>query len=161
MKEPMPDQHQEPMREERYDGDGAMQTQTEQVQPEQRQFDQQPQADQRQFEQQPQTDQRRFEQQPQAAGGPPPGESAGLLPWHEAEGYRRQWESIQASFVDDPRQAIERADGLVVEVLHRMAQVREEHRNRLRSGLGENSSTEDYLGTIRSYRALFEGLLQS
>jgi hypothetical protein len=95
------------------------------------------------------------------AAGAPESESAGLLPWHEAEGYRRQWESVQAGFVDDPREAIERADALVVDVLRRMAQVREEHRSRLRSSVGDKSSTEDLLGTMRSYRALFDGLLSA
>ena len=93
--------------------------------------------------------------------GAPESESAGLLPWHEADGYRRQWESVQACFVDDPREAIERADALVVDVLRRMAQVREEHRGRLRSSVGDSSSTEDLLGTMRSYRALFDGLLRT
>ena len=95
------------------------------------------------------------------AAGAPASESAGLLPWQDAEGYRRQWESIQARFVDDPRDAIERADALVVDVLRRMAEVREEHRSRLRSSVGDSSSTEDLLGTMRSYRALFDGLLKT
>jgi hypothetical protein len=95
------------------------------------------------------------------AAGAPESESAGLLPWHESEGFRRRWESIQAGFVDDPRDAIERADALVMDVLRRMAQVREEHRSRLRSSVGDGKSTDDLLGTMRSYRALFDGLLKA
>ena len=35
----------------------------------------------------------------------------------EAETMRQRWSDIQAAFVDEPRQAVERADGLVDEVL--------------------------------------------
>jgi hypothetical protein len=107
-----------------------------------------------------QTGERRAEPRAEEGAGL---ESAGLLPWHEAEGYRRRWETLQARFVDDPRACVEQADSLVIDVLRRMAQVREEHLGRLRGplGRGEQLSTEELRRSMQQYRAFFEGLLRT
>jgi hypothetical protein len=88
-------------------------------------------------------------------------EAAGLLPYHEADGYRRHWEQIQGSFVDDPRQCCEQADALVIEVLQRMSQIREDRRARLRGALDEGGDTEGLRQAMRQYRDFFEGLLKT
>ncbi len=93
--------------------------------------------------------------------GPREMESAGLLPYHEADGYRRRWEQIQGSFVDDPRHCCEQADALVIEVLQRMSQIREEHRTRLRGALDEGGDTEGLRVAMQQYRAFFSGLLKA
>src|SRR5947199_10856535 len=39
-----------------------------------------------------------------------------LFPANEGEQFRSRWTSIQTSFVDEPRKAVEQADGLVAEM---------------------------------------------
>lgn len=86
----------------------------------------------------------------------------GLLPYHEAEGYKRRWESIQASFVDDPRGCCEQADALVIEILDRMTQIRQEHRSQLRSSLEQGGDdTEGLRQAMQHYRSFFGGLLRA
>src|SRR5262245_28486014 len=48
-------------------------------------------------------------------------ERAMLLP--EPDRLRLQWSEIQGTFVDSPRQAVERADALVADVMKRMAEI--------------------------------------
>lgn len=88
-------------------------------------------------------------------------EPAGLLPYHEADGYRRRWEQIQGSFVDDPKQCCEQADALVIEVLQRMSVIQEEHRGRLRGALDQGGDTEGLRQAMQQYRAFFSGLLSA
>ena len=49
----------------------------------------------------------------------------------DGETFHRRWSDIQASFVDEPRGAVEQADGLVAEVMQRLAQVFAEERRTL------------------------------
>src|SRR5437588_625224 len=56
---------------------------------------------------------------PEAASSAPRGteplgeEATPLFTNNESEEFRTRWNSIQASFVDEPRKAVEQADGLV------------------------------------------------
>jgi hypothetical protein len=94
--------------------------------------------------------------------------------------YVRQWEAVQAQFVDSPPAAIAAADGLVNAVMadrgypiddfdQRAADVsvdhpavvenyRQAHEISLRSTRGE-ATTEDLRLAMQSYRSLFEELL--
>lgn len=89
-------------------------------------------------------------------------QGAGMLPYHEADGYKRRWEAIQATFVDDPRGCCEQADALVIEILDRMTQIRQEHRSRLHSALEQGGDdTEGLRQAMQHYRSFFGGLLRA
>jgi hypothetical protein len=86
---------------------------------------------------------------------------AALFPGTEAETFHSQWSDIQASFVDEPRHAVEQADSLVAEVMQRLAQVFADERSRLEGqwDRGEDTDTEALRQALRRYRSFFDRLL--
>jgi hypothetical protein len=50
-------------------------------------------------------------------------ESTPLFSSEEAQRFRSDWDSIQIEFVDEPRKSVEKADGLVAQVIKRLAEV--------------------------------------
>lgn len=79
----------------------------------------------------------------------------------ETEGFRSNWHSIQADFVDSPRESVRKADELVAAVIHRLAEVFSTEKERLESNWGEGRdvSTEDFRQVLRRYRSFFDRLL--
>jgi hypothetical protein len=79
----------------------------------------------------------------------------------ETEGFRSNWHSIQADFVDSPRESVRKADELVAAVIQRLAEVFSAERERLESNWGEGRdvSTEDFRQVLRHYRSFFDRLL--
>jgi hypothetical protein len=86
-----------------------------------------------------------------------------LLGSEEAERFRGRWESIQTAFVDDPREAVQDADGLVAELMQRLAQTFTEERESLEAqwSAGDDVSTEDLRVGLQRYRSFFERLLST
>jgi hypothetical protein len=84
-----------------------------------------------------------------------------LFPGTEAEGFQGRWSEIQVTFVDEPRQAVEKADALVAEVMQRLAQVFADERGRLEQqwDRGEDTDTEALRQALRRYRSFFDRLL--
>ena len=78
-------------------------------------------------------------------------------------GFRTRWESIQTAFVDSPRQAVEDADGLVAELMQRLAQTFTQERESLEGqwSRGDDVSTEDLRVALQRYRSFFERLLST
>ena len=78
-----------------------------------------------------------------------------------AETLRGRWADIQAGFVDEPRRAVEQADGLVAEVMQQLAQAFSEARSGLESqwDRGDDINTEDLRQALRRYRSFFDRLL--
>jgi hypothetical protein len=78
-----------------------------------------------------------------------------------ADDYRTRWGSVQGSFVDDPRKAVEQGDELVCQVLKNLSDSFDAERERLRTELSRTgeASTETLRLTLRRYRSLFERLL--
>ena len=74
---------------------------------------------------------------------------------------KERWGQIQASFVDEPRAAVERADGLVADAIQRLAQSFAAERQRLEGqwDRGTEVSTEDLRQALRRYRSFFDRLL--
>lgn len=68
---------------------------------------------------------------------------------------------MQAGFVDDPRQAVEHADGLVAEVIKTLAEAFATERSGLEKQWqqGEDVSTEGLRVALRRYRSFFDRLL--
>jgi hypothetical protein len=79
----------------------------------------------------------------------------------ETDELRTRWQSIQAAFVDEPREAVQRADVLVSDVIKRLTQTFEETKETLEAQLGEadDVSTEDLRVGLQRYRTFFERLL--
>jgi hypothetical protein len=99
--------------------------------------------------------------------GSPPAEAhqsdeyPSLFKSDESERFRSRWTDVQAGFVDEPRQAVERADGLVAETIKRLAEGFAEERSQLETqwSRGEDVSTEDLRLALRRYRSFFDRLL--
>ena len=68
-----------------------------------------------------------------------------LCPGDEADDLRGRWNAIQAGFVDEPRRAVEEADGLVAKAIKRVAETFADERAGLESqwDSGDDVSTED------------------
>ena len=79
----------------------------------------------------------------------------------DAEPLRTQWGDIQAAFVDAPREAVQRADALVAQVMQRMAETFARERATLEQqwDRGDNVTTEDLRVALQRYRAFFDRLL--
>jgi hypothetical protein len=75
--------------------------------------------------------------------------------------FRNRWREIQAGFVDEPRNAVERADELVAELMQKLAQSFSHQRTNLEHqwDASENVSTEDLRVALTRYRSFFERLL--
>jgi hypothetical protein len=88
-------------------------------------------------------------------------QAAPLLPGEEATGLRTRWQEIQAGFVDEPRQAVQKADELVAGAMKRLAEVFAEERSKLETqwDRGGDVSTEDLRVALRRYRSFFDRLL--
>ena len=88
-------------------------------------------------------------------------EETHLLILERGQEYRSRWDTIQTSFVDEPRQAVERADSLVAEVMQELAKTFADERQKLEAqwGRGDNVSTEDLRVALQRYRSFFSRLL--
>jgi len=89
------------------------------------------------------------------------GNQTPLLAEGKAAGFRERWSGIQAGFVDEPRQAVEQADGLVAEAIKQLAEVFAEERSTLEEqwSCGDEVSTDDLRLGLQRYRSFFERLL--
>jgi hypothetical protein len=84
-----------------------------------------------------------------------------LFPSGEVDGFRSRWVEVQTGFVDEPRSAVEQADGLVAEMMKRLAQVFADERSKLEEqwSRGDDISTEDLRQALRRYRSFMDRLL--
>jgi hypothetical protein len=87
--------------------------------------------------------------------------TAPLFPNDELGDMRSRWDAVQVAFVDEPRRAVEQADGLVAFAMKRLAEVFSEERSRLEKqwDRGDHVSTEDLRIALQRYRSFFHRLL--
>jgi len=87
--------------------------------------------------------------------------TAPLFPTSDAETFRARWTEVQTGFVDEPRRAVEQADGLVAEMMKQLAEVFADERSKLEEqwSRGDDISTEDLRQALRRYRSFFDRLL--
>ena len=87
---------------------------------------------------------------------------AGALRGDELQGFRSRWEEVQAGFVDEPREAVQRADELVSDLMSKLASGFDQTRSGLEEqwNKGEEASTEDLRVALTRYRAFFNRLLK-
>jgi hypothetical protein len=88
-------------------------------------------------------------------------EEAALFSQDESKELYAKWDAVQVGFVDEPRQAVERADSLVAGAMKRLAEMFAEERARLEGqwDRGDDVSTEELRLALRRYRAFFGRLL--
>jgi hypothetical protein len=88
-------------------------------------------------------------------------DTAPLFPANELGELRNRWSGVQTAFVDEPRRAVEQADGLVASAMKRLAEVFAEERSKLEQqwDRGDNVSTEDLRIALQRYRSFFHRLL--
>lgn len=89
-------------------------------------------------------------------------EKGPLFTASESSNLRAQWDSVQVTFVDDPRNAVQKADALVSETIKRLSEVFASERQKLEEqwGRGADASTEDLRVALRRYRSFFTRLLE-
>jgi hypothetical protein len=90
-----------------------------------------------------------------------PGSQTALLTEAKAAAFRARWDTIQASFVDEPREAVEQADSLVAEAIKHLAEVLAEERAALveQWSRGAEVSTDTLRLGLQRYRSFFHRLL--
>jgi hypothetical protein len=89
------------------------------------------------------------------------GSATPLFTSNETQTFHTRWNEVQASFVDEPRQAVEQADSLVATTMKRLAEIFAEERTNLEHqwDRGDNVSTEDLRVALQRYRSFFQRLL--
>jgi len=89
------------------------------------------------------------------------GSLATLLTPEESKDFRTRWNEIQGKFVDEPRLAVQQADGLVSEVVEKITQMFAHEHSLLESQWkqGNDVSTEDLRKALQHYRSFFNRLV--
>ena len=79
----------------------------------------------------------------------------------ETSQLRKRWTDIQGSFVDEPRRAVKEADGLVADVMKRLAETFSKERSELERqwDRGDDVTTEDLRLALQRYHTFFDRLL--
>jgi hypothetical protein len=81
----------------------------------------------------------------------------------EAADLSSRWESIQAAFVDRPRESVQQADDLVGDLIKRLSRTFAAERDSLEEQWADSdeASTEDLRVALQRYRSFFERLLSA
>ena len=98
---------------------------------------------------------------PQAATSPQSDTGDALFAEQDLAELRTRWNDVQAGFVDDPRQCVQQADGLVSSAVEQLTASFSQTRSQLEEqwSRGEEASTEDLRLALKRYRDFFERLL--
>ena len=88
-------------------------------------------------------------------------EQAPLLDDGRTRGYTTRWHEVQAKFVEEPKDAVREADGLVAEVIQALASSFADQRSQLEGkwDSGSDVNTEDLRQALIQYRSFFQRLL--
>ncbi|WP_367130773.1 hypothetical protein [Saccharothrix sp. HUAS TT1] len=86
---------------------------------------------------------------------------APLFTGDDAADYQAEWRALQADFVDDPREAVQRADELVAQVMQSLATTFNQHKHALEEQWqrGDEVQTEELRQALKRYRSFFDRLL--
>jgi hypothetical protein len=84
-----------------------------------------------------------------------------LISSRQTEDLRSRWTTIQASFVDEPRKAVQEADALLSAAIKQIEESFTDQRAQLEKQWSEGSeaSTEDLRLALQRYRTFFDRLL--
>jgi hypothetical protein len=96
-----------------------------------------------------------------STGGTEPPADKPLFADGALSGLRSRWDDIQADFVDDPKECVQKADALVAQVVEQLTTGFSQARSRLEEqwARGEDGSTEDLRVALKRYREFFQRLL--
>lgn len=72
---------------------------------------------------------------------------------------RTQWREAQVTFVDDPSDAVARADTLLSDIIDQITATYQQRKRELDERRGDTSDTEGLRQALRGYRAFFDQLL--
>lgn len=88
-------------------------------------------------------------------------ERGALFTKDQADKLHRDWENVQASFVDDPRRAVKDADQLVEQSIQQITDTFARERRSLEQqwDAGDDVSTEQLRVVLQRYRSFFNRLL--
>ncbi|MFD7658315.1 hypothetical protein ACFV4N_30445 [Actinosynnema sp. NPDC059797] len=86
---------------------------------------------------------------------------APLFGEEDSANYQAEWRALQAGFVDDPREAVQRADELVAQVIQNLATTFAAHKSSLEGQWqqGGQVDTEELRQALKRYRSFFDRLL--
>jgi hypothetical protein len=86
---------------------------------------------------------------------------SGFLPDDRMGSLRERWNDVQAGFVDDPRNAVQQAHGLVTELVDDLVQTFTRERTALEQqwSAGGDADTEQLRVALQRYRSFFNRLL--
>jgi hypothetical protein len=84
-----------------------------------------------------------------------------LFAGDDLEELRARWAGVQAAFVDDPKDCVQKADALVSDLVEQLTTGFAQARSHLEEqwSRGEEASTEDLRMALMHYREFFERLL--
>ena len=96
-----------------------------------------------------------------AAKAPAPADATPLFPEDQLRDLQSKWNNIQTGFVDEPRTAVQDADGLVASTMQQLAEAFSRERAKLEQqwGRGDSVSTEDLRVAFQRYRSFFRRML--
>lgn len=85
----------------------------------------------------------------------------GFLPEDRMNSLRAQWNDVQAAFVDDPQNAVQRAHALVTQLVDDLVQTFSQERTTLEGQWkgGGDADTEALRVALQRYRSFFNRLL--
>ena len=95
---------------------------------------------------------------PSSAAGHQDEQLAPLFLPQVAEQFRLRWDEVQIGFVDDPTQAVRKADELVAQVMKNLAETFSTERANFEGQL-DQTDTEHMRVALRRYRSFFQRLL--
>jgi len=78
--------------------------------------------------------------------------------WPEMHQFRERLNDIQSQFIDEPREAVKKAERLIEEAVDHMAKSMHEHIKRMHGDVEGNADTEKLRLVMRSYRGFIEKL---
>lgn len=89
------------------------------------------------------------------------GADTGFLPEDRMGDLRSRWSDVQAGFVDDPQNAVQRAHGLVTDLVNELTQTFTRERTTLEDQWkgGGTADTEGLRIALQRYRSFFNRLL--
>ncbi|SRR6266566_3313284 len=79
-------------------------------------------------------------------------------PLPEMSEIRRRFEELQSEFIEEPRDAVKKAEGLMEEAIDRMAKAMHEQMESIHRDIDGNSDTEHLRLAMRSYRMMIDSI---
>jgi hypothetical protein len=108
-----------------------------------------------------QSDFQAVEAEPPSAAPAETSTEQALFAQHDLSELQSRWAEVQAAFVDDPKDSVQQADGLVSDVVEHITTSFSQARSQLEEqwSRGEDASTEDLRVALTRYREFFQRLL--